>query len=104
MSNIAYYNPNDYILISAITDTGGNCNMNQFQSCSNDKIKNALVTNKNLTNQLKNTTAKNITTQKLYKDSGIFYSTQYIQLWNMTGGIVAAGAIIYYLVKQQKLI
>jgi len=116
MSVVGYFNPNDTIHVSAIISDDNNitCNINELytpqnqstnQQCTDEiknNIKNTLSENTVLSNKLKESTTKNNISQKLYYDSGIFYSTQYIQLWNMAGGIVVAGFMIYYLVKQKK--
>jgi hypothetical protein len=100
MPVLGYYSPNDSILVSAITDGDKNCNVSELSQCPN--VQAALSTHNTLVNQLQTTTSKNNTSEKLYTDSNVFYSTQYIQLWNMAGGILIAGVAIYFLVKQKK--
>jgi hypothetical protein len=58
--------------------------------------------NTDLANKIQSMNNKNVTALGLYNDSGIFYSTQYLQLWNMAGGIALSGYLIYYLIKKQK--
>jgi len=112
MSNfkVNYYSPNDtnYIAtidVYSITDDKNTCTtdgttINCLPELGN--IPAATQTNKDLANKIQTANNKNATSLGLYSDSSIFYSTQYIQLWNMAGGIALSGYFIYYLVYIKK--
>ena len=97
---VNYYSPNDTNYIATI----------DVNSISNDttntEIYNTILTainnNTDLANKIQKANNKNATSLGLYNDSSIFYTTQYIQLWNMAGGIALSSYLIYYLVYIKK--
>ena len=111
---VVYYSANESFHVSVITNNNNetDCsyhdNINIWYSneaggdCSNISIE--IEKNNDLAHQLQNNTSKNDTTRGIFNDSNIFYNTQYIQLWNMGGGILLASYMIYYLVNNNKKI
>ena len=67
------------------------------KNCS--EISNKIQKNNSLNSQFQKANIQNETTLGLYKDSGRFYNTQYIQLWNIGGGIAIAGYMMYYILR-----
>ena len=97
---VNYYSPNDTNYIATIDVNSINCEVNT-DSCTS-KVTAATTLNTNLANKIQTANNKNATSLGLYDDSNIFYNTQYIQLWNMAGGIALSGYFIYYLVNMKK--
>ena len=115
MSNftVNYYDPNNINYVGTMSNiekiindnltSNDNCmtdTINTLQNCQ--AVKNSIDQNTYLANEFKNKNSKNGIALGLYNDSSIFYTTQYIQLWNMLGGIALSGVLIYYLLKTQK--
>ena len=96
---VNYYSPNDTNYIATIDVNGINCEAGDV--CTS-KVTTATTLNKDLANKIQTANNKNTTSLGLYNDSSLFYTTQYIQLWNMAGGIALSGYLIYYLVYVKK--
>jgi len=105
---INYYSPNDtnYVgtiqNISTIVDNNYSCGTNTLNQENCGDVSRAITMNTDLANKIQSMNNKDATALGLYNDSGIFYNTQYLQLWNMAGGIALSGFLIYYLLKKQK--
>lgn len=108
---VNYYNPNNTNYVGILTDIttivdntktpNVSCNTRNLSTDCNN-VRTAIATNTDYATQLQTMNNKNATALGLYNDSGIFYTTQYLQLWNMAGGIALSGFLIYYLIKNQK--
>ena len=106
---VNYYDPNQTNYVSTIVVTAISKNLNNICTIANNNIDctevsgtNALTDNRELADKIQKASKKNSTTLGFYNDSSIFYTTQYIQLWNMAGGIALSGFLIYYLINKQK--
>jgi len=106
---INYYNPNDTNYVGTIKDISSivltnntSCGQNTLNQQNCGDVRTAITMNADLANKIQSMNNKNVTALGLYNDSGIFYNTQYLQLWNMAGGIALSGFLIYYLIKKQK--
>lgn len=108
---VNYYSPNDTnyiatIQATSITDGTNNCTTTDGNTptctTTDGNIPTAINNNADLANKIQKANNKNATSLGLYTDSSIFYTMQYIQLWNMAGGIALSGSLIYYLVYVKK--
>lgn len=96
---VNYYSPNDTNYIATIDVNVINCE--NIDDCASN-VTAATQRNEDLANKIQTANNKNTTSLGLYNDSSLFYTTQYIQLWNMAGGIALSGYLIYYLVYVKK--
>jgi hypothetical protein len=104
---VNYYSPNDTNYIATIDTAIIDNTVNPNLSCLSDSsqclnVTPAITKNTNLANNIQIANNKNTTSLGLYNDSSLFYTTQYIQLWNMAGGIALSSYLIYYLVYVKK--
>ena len=99
---VNYYSPNDTNYIATIDVNSINCQPGISDSQCGSDITAARSLNTQLANKIQKANNKNATSLGLYTDSSIFYTMQYIQLWNMAGGIALSGSLIYYLVYVKK--
>ena len=99
---VNYYSPNDTNYIATIDVNSINCQPGISDSQCGSDVTAARSLNTELANKIQKANNKNTTSLGLYTDSSIFYTTQYIQLWNMAGGVALSGSLIYYLVYVKK--